>query len=393
MVNRTTVRDGWTRVRFGDVVQLVRDRVDPETSGIERYVAGEHMDTDDLRIRRWGEVGAGYLGPAFHMRFKPGHVLYGSRRTYLRKVALADFEGICANTTFVLESADPSVLLPELLPYVMQTEAFHDHSIKQSKGSVNPYVNFSDLAWYEFDLPDTDEQHRFLRCGKPLQSLLESLQQAETHAITALRATRESLIHASSGPAMLLRDVVATDRPICYGILMPGAHVRGGVPVIKVKDYPDGEIRVDDLLHTSTEIDAEYSRSKLNEGDIVLSIRGTVGRLAKIPPELQGANITQDTARLSIAPEHSADYVMECLQSRLLRAQMREQTTGLAVQGLNIGAIRLFSLPMPPREQQEEVAKRLTDMRHALWEIRLRRQHVSAVYEQFLATLCGHAEK
>ena len=81
--------------------------VDPAASGLERYVAGEHMDTDDLRLRRWGEINGDYLGPAFHMRFRPGQVLYGSRRTYLRKVAVADFSGICANTTFVLEPKDP----------------------------------------------------------------------------------------------------------------------------------------------------------------------------------------------------------------------------------------------------------------------------------------------
>ena len=125
---------GWTRVAFGDIVRQVRDRVDPEESSLERYVAGEHMDTDDLRIRRWGTIGDGYLGPAFHMRFKPGHVLYGSRRTYLRKVAVADFEGITANTTFVLETKDPQVLLPELLPFLMQTESFHAHSIEAVQG-------------------------------------------------------------------------------------------------------------------------------------------------------------------------------------------------------------------------------------------------------------------
>lgn len=80
-------KQGWRQVKFGDVVRQVKERVDPETSGLERYVAGDHMDTDDLRIRRWGEIGSGYLGPAFHMRFRPGQVLYGSRRTYLRKVA------------------------------------------------------------------------------------------------------------------------------------------------------------------------------------------------------------------------------------------------------------------------------------------------------------------
>ena len=99
-------KQGWRQVKFGDVVRRVKERVDPETSGLERYVAGDHMDTDDLRIRRWGEIGSGYLGPAFHMRFRPGQVLYGSRRTYLRKVAVADFDGICANTTFVIEPKD-----------------------------------------------------------------------------------------------------------------------------------------------------------------------------------------------------------------------------------------------------------------------------------------------
>ena len=107
-------KQGWRQVKFGDVVRQVKERVDPETSGLERYVAGDHMDTDDLRIRRWGEIGSGYLGPAFHMRFRPGQVLYGSRRTYLRKVAVADFDGICANTTFVIEPKDAEELLPEL---------------------------------------------------------------------------------------------------------------------------------------------------------------------------------------------------------------------------------------------------------------------------------------
>lgn len=159
-MDEQSLKPGWTRVKFGDVVWQVKDKVDVDSAGLDRYIAGEHMDTDDLRIRRWGTIDDGYLGPAFHMRFKPGQVLYGARRTYLRKVAVPDFEGICANTTFVLEVKDPAILLPELLPFIMQTEAFHDHSIKQSKGSVNPYVNFSDLAWYEFALPPLEEQMR-----------------------------------------------------------------------------------------------------------------------------------------------------------------------------------------------------------------------------------------
>jgi type I restriction enzyme S subunit len=175
-------RDGWRRVAFGDVVRQVRDRVTPEESGLERYVAGEHMDTDDLRIRRWGAIGDGYLGPAFHMRFRPGHVLYGSRRTYLRKVAVADFEGVTANTTFVLEPKDPKVLSPALLPFIMQAESFHEHSIKQSKGSVNPYVNFSDLTWYEFELPPPEEQRPIVEILQTADGAIEKLEELKVAA-------------------------------------------------------------------------------------------------------------------------------------------------------------------------------------------------------------------
>jgi len=103
----TGVRDlpnGWRWVTFGKVVRQVKVDVKPEVSDLERYVAGEHMETGNLHIRRWGTIGDGYLGPAFHRKFVTGQVLYGSRRTYLRKVAVAEFDGICANTTFVLGS-------------------------------------------------------------------------------------------------------------------------------------------------------------------------------------------------------------------------------------------------------------------------------------------------
>ena len=187
------IKPGWTLVAFGDVVRQVKDRVDPTAAGLERYVAGEHMDTDDLQIRRWGTVGNGYLGPAFHARFRPGQVLYGSRRTYLRKVAVADFEGVTANTTFVIETRDPNALLPALLPFIMQTEAFHGYSIEKSKGSVNPYVNFSDIAAYEFALPPLAEQRRMADLLTRIEAASRALQDAH-RALTTLR--KSALMHS-----------------------------------------------------------------------------------------------------------------------------------------------------------------------------------------------------
>lgn len=115
MVHSETLRSGWTKVKFGEVVRLCKDRSsDPEADGIERYVGLEHLEPEDLRIRSWGLVAD---GTTFTSRFKPGQVLFGKRRAYQRKVAVADFEGVCSGDIYVFESLDPKYLLPELLPY------------------------------------------------------------------------------------------------------------------------------------------------------------------------------------------------------------------------------------------------------------------------------------
>lgn len=146
------------RVKFGDIVREVKIQVDRNNNPYPHYVAGDHMDSMDLTIRRKGSFATDDVGPAFIRIFKPGQVLYGSRRTYLKKIAVADFEGICSNTTFVLETKDSNVFLQELLPFVMLSESFTKWSISHSKGSTNPYVLFSDLANYEFTLPSLSEQ-------------------------------------------------------------------------------------------------------------------------------------------------------------------------------------------------------------------------------------------
>ena len=148
------------KVKFGDVVKEVKNKIDRNNNPYEYYVAGDHMDSEDLTIHRRGCFATDDVGPAFIREFRKGQVLYGSRRTYLKKVAVADFDGVTANTTFVLETKDQNVLLQELLPFIMLTDNFTKWSIGKSKGSTNPYILFSDLADYEFDLPTIEEQRK-----------------------------------------------------------------------------------------------------------------------------------------------------------------------------------------------------------------------------------------
>ncbi len=148
------------KIKFGDVVRDVKVNVDRTNNPYEFYVAGDHLDSEDLTIRKRGSFATDEVGPAFVRKFVPGQILYGSRRTYLKKIAVADFEGICANTTFVFESKNPNLFEQRLLPFLMLSDRFTKWSISMSKGSTNPYILFSDLAEFEFDLPPLKEQKK-----------------------------------------------------------------------------------------------------------------------------------------------------------------------------------------------------------------------------------------
>jgi type I restriction enzyme S subunit len=152
------LKPGWRRVKFGDVVRLSKARcTDPLREGYERFVGLEHLEPGDLRIRRWGNIADGVT---FTSVFKPGQVLFGKRRAYQRKVAVADFTGVCSGDIYVLESQDASVLLPGLLPFICQTDAFFEHAVGTSAGSLSPRTNWTSLAGFEFELPPMGEQRK-----------------------------------------------------------------------------------------------------------------------------------------------------------------------------------------------------------------------------------------
>ena len=270
-------------VKFGDVVKEVKNNVDRANNPYEYYVAGDHMDSEELKIHRRGCFATDDVGPAFIRIFKPGQVLYGSRRTYLKKVAVADFEGVTANTTFVLESKDQSEFLQELLPYVMLTENFTDWSILHSKGSTNPYVLFSDLANYEFQLPDIQTQEQ-------LKELLLAMERTKT-AYKNLIAQTDELVKArfiemfgdpESNPfgweQMPLSSIVVNSN---NGITRRGNDPDGQI-VLRIAELQDGYIDYSNVNRIATR-DKEQKCLLINRDLLFVRVNGNpdyVGRSA-----------------------------------------------------------------------------------------------------------------
>ena len=149
-------RKGWKRVRFDDVVENLNETCDPAEAGLERVIAMEHLEPGSLHIREWGKVAD---GTTFTRRCRPGQVLFGKRRAYQRKVAVAEFDAVVSGDIYVLAPKGER-LLPELLPFLCLSERFFQHAVGTSAGSLSPRTNWSSLASFEFDLPPLDQQRR-----------------------------------------------------------------------------------------------------------------------------------------------------------------------------------------------------------------------------------------
>ena len=168
-----------------------------------------------------------------------------------------------------------------------------------------------------------------------------------------------------------LEQLVDPARPITYGILKPGPDMAGGVPYVRVLDMQDGTVNEQQVKRTTRAIADAYKRSVLRTGDVLLSIRGHVGRVAVVPAGLDEGNITQDTARLSLLSTVARDYVVACLSSMPMQAYMLRYVRGVAVSGINLGDVKKLLIPVPPPELQRRFAE-LAE-RHRQLSERLRR--------------------
>lgn len=147
-------------VKLSNVIRRAQTKVDKDNTDLIFYVGGEHIVSENIRVQSRGIIAESTIGPMFYYGFKAGDFLLVSRNPHLKKAGLVDFDGICSEKTFVLETADSDVLLPEFLPFVLQNERFWDYAYRHRHGSTNTFINWSTLANYEFELPDLETQRK-----------------------------------------------------------------------------------------------------------------------------------------------------------------------------------------------------------------------------------------
>lgn len=368
---------GWKRVKFGDVVRLSKARcADPLAEGVERYVGLEHLEPGDLRIRRWGNVADGVT---FTSVFRPGQVLFGKRRAYQRKVAVADFSGVCSGDIYVMETKDTKVLLSELLPFICQTDAFFQHAVGTSAGSLSPRTNWTSLADFEFLLPSIEEQVRLI------ELLLTSLNAVHAAEMITVRIAglRKSLIadhlgkrSAESGfdtswgliPAhwryVPIADVTTSS---AYGPRFPSTLYAdsGNARTVRTTDFC-GSDEINLTSAPAAKLDqGMVEEHELRDGDFLLSRSGEyAGKTRVFMRSAEGSFIAAAfLIRYRLTQEElRPKYLHYICSSPIGQSVLSSLVQGSAQPNIAGSAFLALKIPVPPIDEQDRVVALIDDL-------------------------------
>lgn len=282
-------REGWERMRFGDVVDSVNETErDPAEAGIERFIGLEHLEPGSLHIRSWGNVAD---GTTFTRRCRPGQTLFGKRRTYQRKVAVAEFDAVVSGDIYVLAPKNDR-LVPDLLPFLCTSERFFQYAVETSAGSLSPRTNWTHLAKFEFDLPPLEQQRRIAELLWAVDeveccynALWGTIGRARTSLVDETIEAFWERVTSASLPVRRLDELL--DEPISNGIFKKRDDFGRGTLLVNVTDIYGG-FRVDpSTLERAETARDEAERFSARYGDVIFNrsslVMSGIGHACFIP--------------------------------------------------------------------------------------------------------------
>jgi len=198
-------KSNWETFKFDEIAQKISKTIDPNETSLETYVGLEHIDAEDLHIRRKGttdDVKGGKL------RCYPGDIIFGKRRAYQRKAAIVDFDGICSAHAFVLR-ANSEVIDPKLFPFFLHSDQFMHRMVDISVGGLSPTINWGDLKHQEFLLPPKDQQAQMAKLLWAMDEVIEKEKEV-FYSIDKLFKTKAKYIsdnHIHEGQYKKIKEV------------------------------------------------------------------------------------------------------------------------------------------------------------------------------------------
>jgi type I restriction enzyme, S subunit len=319
-----------------------------------------------------------------YKRVRPGDLVYNMMRAWQGAFGIAAIDGLVSPAYVVARPRTEFSL--SYFEYMIRSGPCVEEMRLESRGIVDFRLR---LYWEHFRrirvaLPPLLEQHTIAAFLDGETARIDALIAKKRRLIKLLREKRQAVIsHAvtkgldpnapmkDSGIEWLgdipehwqvkqLRYLTRPGTSITYGIVQAGPHVEDGIPYIRTSDMAGESLPEEGYLRTSPDIDAMYSRSKVRAGDLVIAIRATVGKTLPVPTYLDGANLTQGTAKVSLRDGASRDFMLFVLNSTNSSSGFMSMAKGATFKEITLEMLRKFTVPFPPTQEQSAIAESLS---------------------------------
>lgn len=342
-------------VKFGDVAQNVVERADPSHTDADVYVGLEHLDSDALHLHRWGRP-SDVIGEK--LVFKMGDIIFGKRRAYQRKLAIAEFDGICSAHAMVLRPK-PERVWPEFLPFFLQSDVFMDRAIEISVGSLSPTINWGTLRDQEFTLPPIEEQQHIADALWACDRVLQTAESACNRSKQALLAAADSLCWSRCPDSGEIRQIADS----AVGSFLDGDWIEskdqasGGVRLVQLADIGDGTFLDKSDRHIS---EATFDRLKCTEvfpGDILVSrMADPIGRACIVPQMGERMITAVDCTIVRVdKSRHSTQYWQYFMLSKRWKQLVRSRAGGSTRLRISRKNLETIQVPLPPLAVQKSM--------------------------------------
>ena len=365
------IKDGWQIVKFGEIAKEVKSTTkDPAGDDLEFYVGLDHLDPQSLRIARKGIIEED--NPSFTRRFSAGQILFGKRRCYQKKAAVADFEGICSGDIIVMD-AIPKKIIPSLLPFIIQSDAFFDWAEKTSSGSLSPRTKWKSLSEFEFPLPPIERQNEILDVFNAFSDLLYRKVSTLESIDRLITATRVKSFHRGRWDELF--KVINT---LCEKELLldkVAKRVTGHTPDKKKNSYWNGGIKWVSLKDTS-KLDNVYIDKTCDEvsqkgidnssavvhpkGTVILSRDAGVGKSAILAEEMA---VSQHFVAWKCTESINPIYLYFWLQH--MKPVFEAVAIGSTIKTIGMPFFKSLKIALPEVKEQKKIAETMLYMANA----------------------------
>ena len=376
------------KYRFDQIAINSTEKKKPVEEDRFTYLGLEHLDSGSLKVTRFGSEVAP-IGEKLVMH--KGDVLFGKRRAYQKKVAIAPFDGIFSAHGMVLRPKE-EVIDKDFFPLFISSDYFLDAAIKISVGSLSPTINWRDLKELEFELPDLETQRKLAEVLWSINDTMEAYKKLIAATDELVKSQFMELfgdpVTNEKGWPIVRLDSVADIRIGPFGSLLHKEdYIEGGHALVNPSHIIDGKIVPDQELTVSDEKYNLLSTYQLEKGDVVLGRRGEMGRCAVVTV----SGMLCGTGSMIIRPNGKIRpyFLQRMLASPSFRKVIENKAVGVTMMNINVPIVSSLMLPLLPASLQDEYIAFVQQSDKSKFELEQALSELTATYKRIIAENLG----